>query len=168
MDHVTELSGVPLEQVHQEFVSEDFLRDFATEVGVVVETIELREQDGLSIARMPWTFPTDRPGIPTLARKLLPDEVQLDWVQQWRAPNGDRATGSVQVQLHGTPSAEVNGSTALVAGSAGTSYQVQTTTKTAVPWPLGSSVEKTIDRELVGWILRVQARVLLRRAGAGG
>jgi hypothetical protein len=168
MDHTTDLRQVPIETVHREFVSEDFLRAFATEVGVVVEGIDLQEKDGLTIARMPWSFPTDRPGIPTLARKLLPGEVRLDWQQQWGSVAQGRADGSVQVELHGTPSAQVRGTSSLRTDGTGTRYEVATTTKTAVPWPLGSTVEKTIDKELVGWILQVQVRVLLQRTGAAG
>lgn len=166
MEHTADLRQVPIETVHREFVSEDFLRAFATEVGVVVEHIDLEERDGLTIARMPWSFPTDRPGIPTLARKLLPGEVRLDWQQQWGAVAQGRADGSVNVELHGKPGAQVVGTAALRTDSSGTRYEVVTTTKTAVPWPLGSTVEKTIDKELVGWILQVQVRVLLRRSGA--
>lgn len=168
MEHTSTFDQVPVAAVYEQFISEDFLRAFAEEVGVVVERIELVEQGGLSIARMPWSFPTDRPGIPSLAQKLLPDEVRLDWQQQWRAPVDDRAEGSVNVALHGTPSAQVEGTADLSASGAGSRYVVRTSTKTAVPWPLGSKVEKTIDKELVGWILQVQARVLLRRLGAGG
>ncbi len=42
-------------------------------------------------------------------------------------------------------------------------YTVVTETKTSgVPWPLGGKVESMINKDLVGWILSVQARVANR------
>ena len=168
MRHQTEFTGLTLHQVRDEFCSEDFLVAFATEVGVEVETVALRHEEHRTLADMPWSFPTDREGIPSLARKFLPKEVRLDWRQEWGPAVGDVAEGRIHVELHGSPSASITGDAHLRASGDSVVYTVNTAIKTSLPRLMKKAVEPTIDKDLVGWILQVQSRVLRRRHGQEG
>lgn len=165
MDHLSTLP-IPVAATWAELTAEPFLRDFAAEVGVEVLALERAERDGRSVAAMEWTFPTDRPGIPELARRFLPADVHLRWDQEWGPVTGDQAAGTLTVVLRGRPSATTAGRAQLSASSAGCALRTSTTTKADLPFPVAGRVESLIDRELVGWILSVQARVLIRRAGS--
>ncbi|MGB7983190.1 MAG: DUF2505 domain-containing protein [Candidatus Nanopelagicales bacterium] len=166
MEHRFELS-IPADVVLADLTSADFLTAFATEVGVEVGSLTSsasgEDPAGQARASMTWSFPTDRPGIPQLARTLLPDRVELTWEQAWGLLEGDTARGTLEVQLTGRPSAVSNGTCRLVVDGSGCALTTDTTTKAALPFPVRGKVESTIDRELVGWILSVQARVLTRR-----
>jgi len=163
MEHNALFVGTTPEVVFDEFTSPDFLRAFSEEVGVMIGEIEVGETDSVLSAMLPWNFPTNRPGIPSLAQKMLPAEVNLDWQQRWGPRQAPPIPGSMTVLLHGKPSATVQASASLDASGEDTVYRVDTTTKTSLKWPVAGTVESTIDRELVGWILQVQARVLRRR-----
>ena len=163
MEHTATFPGVAPDQVFVEFTSSDFLLEFAAEVGVVSGELVTGEKAGVVTADMPWSFPTDREGIPSLARKLLPETVRLDWHQEWGPADRRPIPGSIKVVLHGTPSATVTSTSHLVEQGADTQYRAATTTKTSLRWPVAGTVESTIDKELVGWILKVQRRVLRRR-----
>lgn len=165
MEHRHTFTGVSPEAVFAEFTAPDFLHAFSAEVGVVSEDLKTADADGVQSADMPWSFPTNRPGIPSLAQKLLPSQVRLDWHQAWGPLAGDSVPGSIHVVLHGKPSADVTASAQLGGQGSDTVYTVHTTTKTSLKWPVAGTVETTIDKELVGWILSVQARVLRRRLG---
>lgn len=164
MKHTSKLQGASPAVVRAEFTSEAFLLAFSEEVGVTSGELTLSD-DGAHSADMPWVFPTNRPGIPSLARKLLPAEVHLDWHQEWGPADGAPITGVIHVELHGTPSATVRATTRLAAAGSDTAYEVDTQTKTSLRWPVAGTVESTIDKELVGWILQVQSRVARRRLG---
>jgi hypothetical protein len=168
MEHTHAFAGVAPELVYREYISSDFLLAFSTEVGVNSGELALGASNGQETADMPWSFPTNRPGIPSLAQKLLPGEVHLDWHQQWGPVAEGLIPGAIQVELHGTPSAKVQATARLIADGDGTKYVVLSTTKTGLRWPVAGKVESTIDKELVGWILQVQARVLRRRLGLPG
>jgi hypothetical protein len=163
MEHTSTFLGATPEVVFTEFTSTDFLLAFSEEVGVVSGQLDVTSDDGGETAAMPWSFPTDRPGIPSLARKLLPGEVHLDWRQTWGPLSQPPVPGIITVDLHGTPSAHVDAKAQLIAKGDTTVYNVVTKTKTSLRWPVAGTVENTIDKELVGWILQVQARVLRRR-----
>ena len=165
MMHRTEFTDLGVAQIRDEFATEDFLAAFAAEVGVETETITIGTDGDAVTAAMPWVFPTNRPGIPKLAQKFLPDEVHLDWWQSWDPAHGNGATGLVRVELHGSPSASITGDSQLLGNDAGVAYEVATETKTSLRWPMNKTVEPSIDKDLVGWILQVQARVLRRRHG---
>ena len=165
MEHNALFIGTTPEIVFNEFTSADFMRAFSEEVGVFIGDIESGDTDGVLSAMLPWNFPTNRPGIPSLAQKMLPAEVNLDWQQRWGPMQDPPIPGSMTVLLHGKPSATVEASATREARGEDTGYQVDTTTKTSLKWPVAGTVESTIDRELVGWILQVQARVLRRRLG---
>ena len=113
---------------------------------------------------MMWSFDTDRPGIPAVARKLLPGDVRLRWSQWWGPLASDRATGRLEVVLMGTPSATSTGQCELLGTDSGATLSTNTTTKAKLPWGVAGPVEGRIDKDLVGWILSVQARVLERRS----
>lgn len=158
---------------HAALTSESFLRDFAHEVGVTVTGLE-SDTDDPSVARstMHWTFSTAGSGIPDLARTLLPEQVRLRWDQAWGSLVDDRAVGRLEVTLLGRPSATCTGRAELVGGagptrggpvgSAASVLSTATRTESSLPRPLGPRIEAMIDRELVGWILSVHARVLAR------
>ena len=165
MEHTATFAGVTAEQVFAEFTDRDFLLEFADEVGVVSGELVTNERSGVLSADMPWSFPTDREGIPSLARKLLPGTVRLDWHQQWGPADQRPIPGGIKVALHGTPSATVTSTSQLRDVGQDAQYRASTTTKTSLRWPVAGTVEGTIDKELVGWILRVQRRVLRRRLG---
>ncbi len=167
MEHTSTFVGAAPDAVFAEFISPDFLRAFSEEVGVISGDLETGSTDGAEVAFMPWSFPTDRPGIPSLARKMLPAEVRLDWQQRWGPLQQPPIPGTMTVALHGSPSANVEAKAQLSADGGNTVYRVNTKTKTSLKWPVAGTVEGTIDKELVGWILSVQARVLRRRLGLG-
>jgi hypothetical protein len=163
MEHTSTFIGIAPEAVLAEFVDPEFLIAFSTEVGVTSGDLEQSSADGVESAAMPWRFPTDRPGIPSLAKKFLPDEVHLDWSQQWGPVSNPPIPGAIHVALHGSPSADVDAKTDLIHRGEDTVYRVRSKTRTSLRWPLAGTVESSIDKELVGWILQVQARVLRRR-----
>jgi hypothetical protein len=163
MDHVSNLP-IPADATWAELTAEPFLRAFAEEVGVEVLSLDCSDRGQAHDATMEWVFPTDRPGIPELARRFLPAQVHLSWQQSWGPLAGERADGRLEVQLRGRPAATATGRSALVGAAAGCSLRTSTTTKADLPFPLAGRVESIIDREVVGWILQVQARVLVRRA----
>lgn len=161
MDHVSNLA-IPAARAWEEITSEAFLRDFAAEVGVEVGELTCGDEDGRAVASMLWSFETDRPGIPELAKRFLPRDVQLRWSQSWDPLDG-RAAGRLEVELHGRPSATSVGKSLLVPAPAGSTLTTSTSTSADLPFPVRRGVESMIDKELVGWILSVQARVLTRR-----
>lgn len=165
VEHTTRFLSSTVEQIRNEFSSVDFLHDFSSEVGVTNDGAEVAEDNGATTAEMPWSFPTDRPGIPSLAKKLLPAEVKLDWKQRWEAASEQAADGEIHVALYGSPSATVVGQATLRQDGADVRYLVATTVKTSLRWPVAGTVESMVDKDLVGWILSVQARVLRRRLG---
>ena len=164
MRHTSKLLGVAPAVVRAEFTSREFLLAFSEEVGVTSGELTMADGDAHS-ADMPWTFPTNRPGIPSLAQKMLPAEVRLDWHQEWGPQSASPVTGTIRVDLHGSPSATVTATTSLAQTGSDTVYAVDTRTKTSLRWPVAGTVETTIDKELVGWILQVQSRVARRRLG---
>jgi hypothetical protein len=84
----------------------------------------------------------------------------LNWWQQWKHSDPD---GDIRVELHGRPAATCTGRASLSQNGDDVEYVVVTETKTSgVPWPLGGKVESMINKDLVGWILSVQARVANR------
>lgn len=164
MDHRTNLDMPPARTL-AELTGESFLRAFAEEVGVHVNDLTTGEAAGQATAAMDWSFETDRPGIPELAKRFLPSDVHLRWNQAWGPLADGRATGRLEVVLEGRPSATSTGECLLVAAGPGTTLTTSTSTKADLPFPVAGRVESLIDRELVGWILSVQARVLVRRNG---
>ncbi len=166
MEHRFELS-IPADVVLADLTSADFLEAFSTEVGVEVGALTCtdaaQDDSGQARASMEWSFPTDRPGIPDLARTLLPDRVELTWAQTWTAADAESAAGTLEVHLIGRPTAVSTGTSRLESTATGSTLTTETTTKASLPFPVRGKVESTIDRELVGWILSVQARVLTRR-----
>lgn len=163
MDHVSNLTLAP-ERTLAELTDETFLRDFAAEVGVDLLDLRLSADGDQQAASMTWSFRTDKAGIPELARRFLPAEVQLTWGQSWGPLVADSATGRLSVELLGRPSATSTGACRVAPRSGGTTLTTTTSTKAALPFPVAGRVEGLIDRDLVGWILVVQARVLQRRA----
>jgi hypothetical protein len=160
MEHKAVIESTTVEAVQQLLSEHAFLEAFAKEVGVTTGEIAVTEQADAVEATMPWAFRTDKAGIPSLAQKFLPQEVQLQWWQEWKtnAPDGD-----IRVELHGRPAATCTGSARLSQNGDDVEYVVVTQTKTnGVPWPLGGKVESMINKDLVGWILSVQARVANR------
>jgi Protein of unknown function (DUF2505) len=155
MEHRAVLEATTVEKVQQLLNEHAFLEAFAKEVGVTPGPIEVEDDT----TTMPWSFRTDKAGIPSLAQKFLPKEVQLVWEQQW----SDDATGSITVELNGTPAATCNGKATLTQDGDNVDYLVVTETKThGVPWPINGKIESSINKDLVGWILSVQARVANR------
>lgn len=162
MEHSFDLTADPA-TILADLTSEDFLRAFADEVGVAVDNLTCAAGAPTASATMDWRFSTDKPGIPTLARKMLPREVRLTWAQQWDSLTDGRANGELDVRLVGKPQATSTGNARLLPGADGARLVTSTSTKAALPFPLAGRVESMIDKELVGWILSVQARVLSRR-----
>ena len=157
------LSDTTVDAVQRLLSEHAFLEAFAQEVGVEAGEIAVVEGPQAVEATMPWAFRTDIPGIPSLAQKFLPREVQLNWWQEWRhrEPHGD-----IRVDLEGHPAATCTGRARLTQVGDHVEYVVTTETKTrGVPWPLGGKVESMINKDLVGWILSVQARVANREGG---
>lgn len=160
MEHHATIAATTVDAVQQLMSQHAFLEAFAKEVGVNTGEIDITEQSDAVQAQMPWEFRTDRAGIPSLAQRFLPQQVQLTWWQQWQhsAPDGD-----IRVELRGRPAATCTGRASLSQNGDDVEYLVVTETKTnGVPWPLGGKVESMINKDLVGWILSVQARVANR------
>lgn len=160
MEHKAVIESTTVEAVQQLLSQHAFLEAFAKEVGVTTGDIDINEEPDTVAATMPWAFRTDRAGIPSLAQKFLPREVELVWSQQWRTEQPD---GDIRVELHGRPAATCTGRASLSQNGENVDYVVVTQTSTSgVPWPLGGKVESMINSDLVGWILSVQARVANR------
>ncbi len=162
MEHSFNLS-INAETVLEELSSADFLNAFATEVGVEVDELVCATDGDHATASMLWRFSTAKPGIPALAQKMLPGEVRLSWAQGWSPMGGDAATGTLEVRLLGTPKATSTGSARLIRSGPGCVLATSTDTKASLPFPIAGKVQSMIDKDLVGWILSVQARVLVRR-----
>lgn len=162
MEHVW-TAAVPVATTYSELTSEEFLRAFAEEVGVEVRDLTRRDAEDRSVATMDWWFHTERQGIPELAKRFLPPRVHLRWEQSWGPLAAQRATGRLEVRLLGRPSATSTGDCLLTAATPGSTLRTTTATKADLPFPVAGRVESMIDRDLVGWILSVQARVLARR-----
>lgn len=160
MEHKAVISSTTVQSVQQLLSEHAFLEAFAKEVGVTAGDIDItHESDGIQ-ASMPWAFRTDKAGIPSLAQKFLPREVELVWWQQWQNVEPD---GDIRVELHGRPAATCTGRARLSQNGDDVEYLVTTETRTnGVPWPLGGKIESMINKDLVGWILSVQARVANR------
>jgi hypothetical protein len=162
VDHSFDLTIVP-STVHADLISEDFLRAFATEVGVEVDSLTCDASGERAVATMEWRFSTSKPGIPELAQKLLPDEVRLSWAQEWGPLTDEGSEGTLEVHLLGSPRATSLGTSQLLVVDDGSILATSTSTKASLPFPLAGKVQSMIDKDLVGWILSVQARVLTRR-----
>lgn len=165
MEHVITLS-LPAATTLSELTGEPFLRAFSEEIGVSVTSLTTGQRGDQAVASMDWLFDTGRPGIPDLARRFLPSDVKMRWDQTWGPIQADKAVGRLEVQLLGRPSATSLGDCRIVSADRGSTLTTSTSTKAELPFPVASTVEGLIDRELVGWILSVQARVLMKRAGA--
>jgi hypothetical protein len=163
MEHSFDLT-IPPAAVLADLTSEDFLHAFATEVGVEVDSLSCDTSGERAVATMAWRFSTSKPGIPDLAQKLLPGEVRLSWAQEWGSlTDDDAAEGTLEVHLLGTPKAVSLGTSRLLAVDGGSTLATSTSTKASLPFPVAGKVQSMIDKDLVGWILSVQARVLTRR-----
>ena len=162
VEHSFDLAIAP-ETVLAELSSEDFLHAFSTEVGVEVDGLTCTTDGDMAAATMDWRFSTAKPGIPDLAQKLLPGEVRLSWTQGWGPLVDGGANGTLEVLLLGTPRATSTGSAHLRPTGTGSVLATSTSTKASLPFPVAGKVQSMIDKDLVGWILSVQARVLTRR-----
>ncbi len=162
MEHSFDLSIAP-EAVLEELSSSDFLDAFATEVGVEVDELTCGTDGDRATASMLWRFSTAKPGIPALAQKMLPGEVRLSWAQGWSPLADDGARGTLEVNLLGSPRATSTGTARLRPSGSGSTLATSTQTKASLPFPIAGKVQSMIDKDLVGWILSVQARVLARR-----
>ncbi len=89
--------------------------------------------------------------------------MRLRWSQSWAPFDGSAATGRLDVELSGRPSATSLGESRLIVAESGSRLTTSTKTSADLPFPVRRGVESMIDKELVGWILSVQARVLVRR-----
>lgn len=162
MEHRAVIESTTVEAVQKLLSEHAFLEAFAGEVGVTAGDIDITRNDGSVEASMPWAFRTDKAGIPALAQKFLPQEVHLNWWQAWQT---DAAAGDIKVELDGRPAATCTGTATLRQNGDDVEYLVVTETRThGVPWPLGGKVESMINKDLVGWILSVQARVANRES----
>lgn len=160
MEHRATIESTTVEAVQQLLSQHAFLEAFAKEVGVNAGQIDIDEEADAVKAQMPWAFRTDRAGIPSLAQKFLPREVKLLWWQEWK---NSVPSGAIRVELEGRPAATCTGQAKLTQNGQDVDYVVVTDTKTSgVPWPLGDKIESMINKDLVGWILSVQARVANR------
>ncbi len=162
VEHSFDLAIDP-DVVLSELTSEEFLLAFADEVGVEVDELVVGTSGDDEVAKMLWQFSTDKDGIPSLAKKMLPGEVRLSWAQSWGARTDGVAAGTLEVNLLGNPKAVSNGTATLTAAGDGCTLATSTTTKASLPFPIAGKVQSMIDKDLVGWILSVQARVLTRR-----
>lgn len=162
VEHSFDLAIAP-DVVLSDIISVDFLHAFAKEVGVEVSDLVTETSGDDSVATMQWQFSTDKDGIPSLAKKMLPGEVRLSWSQQWGPLADGVAEGALKVNLLGSPKATSTGSATLTAAGDGCTLATSTKTKAELPFPIAGKVQSMIDKDLVGWILSVQARVLNRR-----
>lgn len=165
MQHTELIPGVTVDQVRTELVSNDYLIAFGEELGVTTKSADLSAEQGVDRAVLVWSFSTAKPGIPSLARKFLSDEVTLTWDQSWSGIFKDKASGELVVTLDGRPGATSKGTSSIAASESGVSLITDTSTRTSLPRLVAAGIEGSIDKELVGWIIAVQARVLRRRLG---
>lgn len=149
-----------------ELTSEDYLRAFSEEVGVTVSDLTTGVEGDQHVASMLWSFGTDLPAVPSVARPFLPKDVQLRWSQWWGPLSDGKATGRLEVVLMGNPSATSQGEYLLAPSGSGSTLTTTTSTRTRLPRVVAGPIEGRIDKDLVGWIVAVQARVLERRAAA--
>jgi len=162
VDHSFDLTIAPA-TVLADLTTENFLHAFSEEVGVEVDELTCATEDDRATASMLWRFSTAQPGIPELAQKLLPGEVRLSWAQGWGPLSDGGAAGTLEVHLLGKPKATSLGTSRLMPTDGGSTLATSTSTKAALPFPVARTVQSMIDKDLVGWILSVQARVLTRR-----
>ncbi len=161
MEHKATIESTTVNAVQRLLSEHAFLEAFAKEVGVTTGDIDITQHPDEVAATMPWQFRTDKAGIPSLAQKFLPQEVHLRWSQTWQT---DNPQGDITVELQGRPAATCTGEASLTQNGDDVEYVVITQTRTTgVPWPLGGKVESMINKDLVGWILSVQARVANRQ-----
>lgn len=153
--------------VFEQLVSEPFLIAFGEEVGVITRSTELSAEGDSQRAVLVWSFSMDKPGIPSLARRFLSDQVVLTWDQTWTPVGEDGYDGELVVTLDGKPGATSEGKCTLRPSGVSAVLVTDTTTQTSLPRVVSKGVEGIIDKELVGWILQVQIRVLNRRLGSG-
>lgn len=167
MDHVLRLTGDPAE-VLAELVDEDFLQAFSDEVGVRLSDLAVGDAGSASTAHMRWAFSTAVAGVPEIARHFLPKEVELTWDQSYGQLGADNtATGNLKVRLERRPSATVLGACTLEPNGEGSTLTIRTKTDAELPFPIAGRVEGLIDKDLIGWIVEVQGRVLERRHAGG-
>jgi hypothetical protein len=163
VDHSFDLT-IPPTAVLSDLPSEEFLQAFSAEVGVEVDDLTCATDGDQTTAQMAWRFSTSKAGIPELARRMLPGEVRLSWSQGWGPLADDgSAHGTLEVHLLGKPQATSLGTARLLPAQGGSRLVTSTSTKAALPFPVAGKVQSMIDKDLVGWILSVQARVLTRR-----
>lgn len=163
MEHREGITGVDVQDVRQQLVDKEFLAAFADEVGVHTNAATLTHNAGVDHAVLVWSFSMDKPGIPSLARKFLSDQVTLTWDQTWQPVSGEGCDGQLLVTLDGKPGATSHGRCQVRAQGDSAVLMTDTSTRTSLPRLVAGGIEATIDKELVGWILQVQARVLRRR-----
>ncbi|MGB8022151.1 MAG: DUF2505 domain-containing protein [Candidatus Nanopelagicales bacterium] len=165
MEHPIDLA-VPASVALAELTGEGFLRDFAAELGIDMVALSLGRSGDQTLASMDWRLDTGKHDVPDLARRFLPEHVQMRWDQAWGPLRNGRARGTIEVAIVGRPSATTSGECRLVAVDPGCRLTTSTTTRAQLPRPLAGRVEALIDRDLVGWILSVQGRLVLERSGA--
>lgn len=165
MEHRFDLA-IPAGAARAELATEPFLRDFAEGVGVTVTELAVDTSGPQDVATMQWLFSTRDVDIPDVARRFLGDPVTLRWRQAWGPLSDGGARGSMTVELVGRPSATCTGTSILRASGTGSRLSTTARTEAALPRPLAGRVEELIDRQLVGWILSVHARVLQERNAA--
>lgn len=160
MRHELLIARRQVESVVPVLFDERFIAAYAERIGVEVDSLATEQLPAAQSLSMNWSFSTNQPGIPALAKQFLPERVELVWRQQWQDPQGGDAVGEIGVQLIGRPSSESTGAALLHQEQYDIAYRVDTQTSTALPWPVGPQVERLIDKDLVGWILHTQVEVL--------
>lgn len=167
MEHSFQIGPAAPALVFGQLVDTDFLTAFSDELGVTVDGIHSQTTADTHQATMLWEFATAGLPIPGGAARFLGSQVALRWEQSWSAQAGSQPshTGTLQVVLSGRPGATTKGSTWLKPFGSATLLGTDATTSVSLPRPLAKPLEATVDSQLVGWILGVQARVLKRRLG---
>ncbi len=90
MEHKAVIESTTVDAVQRLLSEHAFLEAFAKEVGVTTGQIDIDQKPDEIAATMPWAFRTDKAGIPSLAQKFLPQEVELQWSQTWQTEAAER------------------------------------------------------------------------------
>ncbi|MGV1004677.1 MAG: DUF2505 family protein [Candidatus Nanopelagicales bacterium] len=174
MEHSHEVSPATPTDVYARLIEPGFLTAFSTELGVTLDGITTdigADPDGdWQQATLLWEFATAGLPIPGAAQRFLGQQVALRWQQKWRelppgSPDARTHAGELEAVLSGRPGATTKGTIWLKPFGAATLLGTDARTKINLLRPIAAPLEATVDSQLVGWILRVQARVLRRELG---
>jgi hypothetical protein len=162
LEHRATLPAEPA-RVIELLTDEDFLREYAEDLGAGVDDVEVRRNDGVARTRVAMRTPTA--GIPDLFRRLVGREVGIVDCRVWTHDGDGSWVADVEVRAEVLGrSAVVSGQQLLAASSEGSVWT--TTAEASVNAPIIGRQAEAAVRELVLTVLRREATLLGRRLTA--